>query len=157
VTVTEIITTVITPSPRQPSGGLAVTARGQHSASYQNAVDLIQAAHRITKINRDALGDAHYHPKNLTFTAGARQMPILQRRPCRPPVNRGHQLTMKATAELNMDQKIITDQPPPVTDQQLNSSLADQQTLRPRPKRGYQLIEARSVSGTLSTKFRIRP
>lgn len=81
-------------------------------------------------------------------------MPVLQRRPCRPPVDRGHRFTMEATAELNMDQKIIADQPPPVADQQLNSSLAGQQTLRPYPKRGCQIIEARSVSGsplTIST------
>jgi hypothetical protein len=79
-------------------------------------------------------------------------MPILQRRPCRPPVNRGHQLTVEATTELNMNQKIIADQPAPVTDQQLDSSLTNQQTLRPHPKRSCQIIEARSVSGTPSTE-----
>lgn len=128
-----------------------MTTRGQHRASYQNTVDLIQTAHRITKIDRDAFGDARYDPKDLTFTARARQMPVLQRRPRRPPVNRGHRLTAEATAELNMDQEIIADQPPPVADQQLDSSLVGQQTLRPRPKRGCQVIEARSVSGTPST------
>ncbi|MDQ3765706.1 MAG: hypothetical protein M3460_31180 [Actinomycetota bacterium] len=118
-----IVTELITTSPRQPGGSLVVTARGQHGASYQNAVDLIQTTHRVTKINRDAFGDAHYNPKDLTFTTRTRQMPVLQRRPCRPPVDRGHQLTMKATTKLNMDQKIIADQPPPVADQQLDSSL----------------------------------
>ena len=86
-----------------------VTARGQHGASYQNAVELIQAAHRATKIDRNAFGDARYDPKDLTLTARARQMPVFQRRPCRPPVDRGHRLTTKATTELNMDQEIITD------------------------------------------------
>lgn len=83
-------------------------------------------------------------------------MPVLQRRPCRPPINHGHQLTMKATAELNMNQEIITNQPPPVTNQQLNSSLTGQQTPRPRPKRGCQLIETRSVSGTPSARLIMR-
>jgi hypothetical protein len=118
-----IVTELIATSPRQPGGNLVVTARGQHNASYQNAVDLIQTAHRVTKINRDAFGDARYNPKDLTFTARTRQMPVLQRRPCRPPVDRGHQLTMKATAKPNMDQETITDQPPPMADQQLDSSL----------------------------------
>jgi hypothetical protein len=127
-----------------------VTARGQHSTRYQNAVDRIQAAHRVTKIDREAFGDARYHPKDLTFTARARQMPVRQRRPCRPPVDRGHRLTVEATALLDMDQEIIADQPPPVADQQLDSSLTGQQTLRPRPKRGCQVIEARSVSGIRS-------
>jgi len=60
---------------------------------------------------------------------------------------------METTAELNMNQEIIADQPPPVADQQLNSSLTGQQTLRPHPKRGCQIIEARSVSGIPSTRL----
>jgi hypothetical protein len=43
-----------------------------------------------------------------------------------------------------------------VTDQQLDSSLTNQQTLRPHPKRSCQIIEARSVSGTPSMKYRTR-
>jgi hypothetical protein len=152
-----IVTELIATSPHQPGGGLAVTARGQHSASDQNAVDHVQTGHHVTKIDRDALGEARDDPKDLTFTTRTRQMPVLQRRPCRPPVDRSHRLTMKATAKLNMDQEIIANQPRPMADQQLDSSLAGQQTLRPHPKRGCQLIETRSVSGTPSMKYRTRP
>jgi hypothetical protein len=45
-----------------------------------------------------------------------------------------------------MDQEIVADQPRPMADQQLDSSRAGQQALRPRPKRGRQVIEACSVS-----------
>jgi hypothetical protein len=54
---------------------------------------------------------------------------------------------MKTTTELDMNQKIIANQPRPVPDQQLDGRNARQQTLRPHPKRGRQVIEARSVSG----------
>ena len=42
-----------------------MATRGQHSASHQNAADRVQAAHRVTKIDRDALGDAGCDPKDL--------------------------------------------------------------------------------------------
>jgi len=129
-----------------------MTGRGQHGASHQHRVDRVQGGHRVTKIDRHALGEARRDLQDLAFTVGAGQVAVLQRRPRLPPVDRGHRLAVKAAAELDIDQEILADQPGPVADHQLDGRLAGQQPLCPGPKRGRQIIEARSVSRIPSSR-----
>jgi hypothetical protein len=103
----------------------------------------LTASRPVTQIDRDTPGDTRRNPQNLAFTARTRQVAILQRRPRPLPVDRRYRLAAEATAELDMNQEILSNQPGPVADQQLDSRLTGQQTRRPRPKRDGQIIEAR--------------
>ena len=125
----------------------------QHRRRGQNGVILIKAGHRLPQINRHPLGDARGDPQYPPLTARARQHPRLQRARRRHEVDRRHLLAAEyLPAGFHSDcEKIRTEKPTAVPDQQINSRLQAQQAFRPRPQRGSKVIEARSKSGSPST------